>query len=73
MVEAMLAELCELIKEQVSAGGKVHLRGFGKFYAKRMSQRTARNPHTGETLKIPHRLSFSFTPSKKIKFLNIAH
>lgn len=40
------------IQGAVSKGDKVTLPGFGTFEARKRSARTARNPQTGETIKV---------------------
>lgn len=43
----------ELIAEQVVAGQRVSLTGFGAFEARDRAARTGRNPQTGDALQIP--------------------
>ena len=51
-----------LVKE-----GKVSLVGFLTFEKKRIEERTARNPQTGETVKIPARNAVSVKVGSKLK------
>jgi len=51
-----------LVKE-----GKVSLVGFLTFEKKRREERTARNPQTGETVKIPARNAVSVKVGSKLK------
>ncbi len=51
-----------LIREQ-----RVELRGFGVFYTRQKPARTARNPSTGEKLKIGARTSIHFRPGKLLR------
>jgi len=69
VVEATVNELFELIKEEVLSGREVSIREFGRFYLKKTSPRTARNPKTGEKVKVKARKRFTFKPSPKIKFV----
>ena len=46
---------------------KVTLVGFGTFASKRREARTARNPQTGETVKISARNAVSFKVGSKLK------
>jgi len=42
----------DTIKLSVSQGEKVHIAGFGIFYAKDRSARSGRNPKTGEIVQV---------------------
>lgn len=46
---------------------KVTLVGFGTFTSKKRDARTARNPQTGEAVKIPARNAVSFKVGSKLK------
>lgn len=59
------------IKERVKKGQRVSLAGFGIFSSKVMKSRVARNPRTGESVKVPSHTKAKFAPSKKFKqFIN---
>jgi len=47
--------------------GRVALVGFGTFNKKKRALRTARNPQTGATVKIPARNAVSFKVGSKLK------
>ena len=51
----------------LSTGKKVKLAGFGVFEPKKRAARTGRNPHTGEAVPIPARITPVFTASKYLK------
>lgn len=51
--EKALSAVLETITETMAAGEKVQLVGFGTFEAKERSERTAKNPRTGETVTVP--------------------
>ena len=68
-IEKILAEAFEVIKEEVLAGREVSIKDFGRFYLKPAKARRARNPQTGEEIRIPARKRFFFSPSRKIKFV----
>jgi len=59
----------ETIKDQVHGGEKVSLAGFGIFTKKDMKAKTARNPRTGEAVKVPAHSKAKFTPAKGFKEL----
>ena len=50
--EAVLNATQETISEAMAKGDKVQLIGFGTFEAKERPARVARNPRTGEAVKI---------------------
>jgi DNA-binding protein HU-beta len=59
------------IKERVKSSEKVSIAGFGIFTAKSMKSRDARNPRTGESVKVPSHTKAKFVPAKKFKqFIN---
>lgn len=48
-------------------GGKVHIGTFGTFMITRRGARTARNPRTGEAIKVKASRSLRFKPSGQLK------
>ncbi len=44
--------LLDVVKESVAKGERVSLAGFGSFESRKRSARTARNPRTGEAVKV---------------------
>lgn len=50
--EAALKALTEAVTEALAKGDKVQLTGFGTFEVRERAEREARNPRTGETLKV---------------------
>ena len=57
------------IKEAVSKGESVWLRGFGSFQAKKRKAKPARNISTGEKVDVQARTIPYFKPSKDFKLL----
>lgn len=55
------------ITEALSKGDKITLIGFGTFGVSRREAREGRNPHTGETLKIPARNAVTFKAGAQLK------
>ncbi len=51
--EKALSAVLETVSETLAAGEKVQLVGFGTFETKERSERTAKNPRTGETVTVP--------------------
>jgi DNA-binding protein HU-beta len=64
--EAMQAVL-DVIQEQVAAGKKVNLAGFGTFTSKDRAARKGRNPQTGEELQIAASKAPGFSAAKAWK------
>ena len=65
--EAVLNGLLDVIAETITKGEKVQLIGFGTFEAKSRPARVARNPRTGETVKIPAGKAPAFKAGKALK------
>lgn len=63
IVDAVL----ETISQSLTRGEKVELRGFGSFGIKRKAGRTARNPKTGTSVKVPAKVVATFKASKSFK------
>lgn len=54
--------LTDIIKEEVKAGNKVQLMGFGTFSRGKRSKRKARNPRTGKIMTVPAKKVPKFNP-----------
>ena len=57
----------EVITSELVAGNKVPFIGFGTFAVAKRDARTARNPRTGETIKIPARKAVVFKAGTALK------
>ena len=57
----------EVIAEALEKGDRVPLVGFGTFGVSKRGARTARNPRTGETIKIPARKAVVFKAGTALK------
>ncbi len=57
----------EVITDELGKGGSVSLKGFGTFEVRNRSERTGRNPRTGETLVIPASKVPAFKVSSALK------
>jgi DNA-binding protein HU-beta len=64
---SVLEALTETIKKSVAAGEKVALVGFGTFEKRIRNARTARNPRTGETIKVAKTNVPAFKPGAAFK------
>ena len=57
----------EVIAEALEKGDRVPLVGFGTFGTSKRGARTARNPRTGATIKIPARKAVTFKAGTALK------
>jgi DNA-binding protein HU-beta len=62
-----LKTVFETIKDEVAAGNKVDIAGFGSFSVADRAARTARNPQTGETVQVAAKKAVKFKVSKTFK------
>lgn len=67
-VDIALNAFMEVIQEAMQAGeDKIILKGIGTFKRKVSKSRECRNPRTGETIKVPEKVSYSFKISNMLK------
>ena len=55
------------ITETLVQEGRIELRNFGVFEVKKRKPRKARNPRTGEDVKVPARLVVTFKPGREME------
>ena len=55
------------VAEALVAGERIEIRGFGSFTLHAHAPRTARNPKTGETLRLPARRAVRFKAGKSLR------
>lgn len=55
------------IIDQLAAGGRVELRGFGAFTTRARDARTGRNPRTGEAVPVTAKRVPYFKPGKEMR------
>ena len=55
------------ILETLVQEGRIELRNFGVFEVKKRKPRNARNPRTGEKVKVPARLVVTFKPGLEMQ------
>ena len=55
------------ITETLVQGGRIELRNFGVFEVKKRKPRKARNPRTGENVKVPAKLVVTFKPGREME------
>lgn len=69
VVAGVLDEVVATVQKQVKKGEKVTLPGFGTWERRARSARTARNPQTGEPIKIKATKVPAFKPGAGFKSL----
>ncbi|MBI4553654.1 MAG: HU family DNA-binding protein [Candidatus Latescibacteria bacterium] len=71
MTKADTADVLDSLLEAISAalgrGEKIEMRGFGIFKVEKRKARVARNPKTGQEIRIPPRSVPVFKPSDHLK------
>lgn len=65
--EHIVATFFDAIVKQLQADGRVELRGFGMFTTRGREARQARNPRTGEGVKVPAKRVTYFRPGKELR------
>ncbi|RLU79257.1 hypothetical protein CTZ27_37065 [Streptomyces griseocarneus] len=68
-VSRVLDATLDMIVRTVVGGGSVSITNFGTWRAKTAPPRTARNPHTGATVKLPGQQVIRFRVSPRMKAL----
>lgn len=63
-VLATVEKFMEVMKDTMSEGENVYLRGFGSFIIKTRKEKTARNISQNTTIKIPEHKIPAFKPSR---------
>ena len=67
-IEIFINSFSESITNALKKGNNVEIRGFGRWYFKKLKENfNARNPSTNELLYKPERVKVRFKPSKKLK------
>ena len=65
--EAVIDGFLTTIVGALKAGERVEFRGFGSFNVKKRRPKKARNPGTGEEVRLPERYVPTFKPSKILR------
>ena len=66
-VDKVVTALVEVVTDALAKGDKVSLKGFGNFEVRTRSERTGRNPRTGETMTIAAIKAPAFKASSALK------
>jgi len=65
--EKSLKAFIDVVTEELAAGGKIQLVGFGTYEVSERAARTGRNPQTGKEMKIPASKAPRFKAGKALK------
>lgn len=65
--EIIVDTVFDSIKESLSRGEKIEIRGFGNFRLKLRRPRKARNPKTGESVDVPSKRVLYFKVGKALR------
>ncbi|MCS7214732.1 MAG: HU family DNA-binding protein [Thermodesulfovibrio sp.] len=66
-IETIIDMIFDCMKETLSRGEKIEIRGFANFKVKKRPERIARNPKTGQQIKVPAQRAIGFKMSKTLK------
>ena len=66
-VDKVVTALVDVVTDALAKGDKVSLKGFGNFEVRTRSERTGRNPRTGETMTIAASKAPAFKASSALK------
>jgi integration host factor subunit beta len=66
-VERLVGAVFDAIGDQLVAGGRIELRGFGAFSTRPRDARTGRNPRTGESVDVAAKRVPYFKPGKEMR------
>jgi nucleoid DNA-binding protein len=67
-IEIVINTFSQNISETLKKGNSVEIRGFGRFYTKKLKENfNARNPATNKLIYKPERVKVRFRPAKKLK------
>ena len=67
VLEAVFSPVNGVIADELDAGGKVSIGGFGNFEARERAARAGRNPRTGEAITIAAKRYPAFKAAKSLK------
>jgi integration host factor subunit beta len=68
-IETMVNTIFQSIKEALTCGEKIEIRGFGSFRIRHRRMREGRNPKTGEVVSVPPKKVPFFKAGKELKIL----
>lgn len=66
-IETIIDMIFDCMTETLSKGEKIEIRGFANFKVKQRAERIARNPKTGEQIRVPSQRAIHFKMSKALR------
>ena len=66
-VNLVVDVVLDCVSDALANGDRVELRGFGSFSSRERAPRTARNPKTGESVKLGARKAIYFRAGKELR------
>ena len=66
-VEDSVSLILGTVSDTLAQGGRVELRGFGSFSARKRNRRISRNPKTGKSILVQEKKHPYFRASKRLK------
>jgi integration host factor subunit beta len=66
-IEQVVNAILDTISDALAQGGRVELRGFGTFTAKKREARAGRNPRTGEAVSVSEKVVPAFRMGKAMR------
>jgi integration host factor subunit beta len=66
-LERVVSIIFDSISDQLAAGGRVELRGFGTFSTRARDARVGRNPRTGSSVEVAAKRVPYFKPGKEMR------
>ena len=67
-VNKIITSVLATIEDEVAAGNKVRIIGFGSFETRKRAKRNGRNPSTGEIMELPETVVPGFKAGNTFKF-----
>ncbi|MDA8155196.1 MAG: integration host factor subunit beta [Actinomycetota bacterium] len=65
--EMIIDTVFDSMKDSLSKGEKIEIRGFGNFRLRARKPRKARNPKTGESVDVPQKVALHFKMGKALR------
>ncbi|SES79329.1 integration host factor subunit beta [Thorsellia anophelis] len=65
--ESSVKEVLELMSSNLASGERIEIRGFGSFSLHHRAPRIARNPKTGDKVKLEDKFIPHFKPGKELR------
>ena len=68
-VDASVRDILDMMIENLARGRRAEIRGFGSFNVTQREERTARNPRSGESVRVPAKRVAHFKAGKELRHL----